>query len=273
LECFHKDLIGIERPELIVLSNNVKYGQKKQKELIEYADTDETNRWRKEVETIYDYIQSLWIEDSQGQALNNFQLYRGFSQTELFEDFRYFGRLEGMPWSNWEPGRRKAITIEGCPVKEIDFRACTLSILANLNGTPLNDPLIDPYQVGELANFNREGVKGIIQTILNRGETPKRIPSDVKKKFSPEHQGMTMRDFLKIIFEYYPFLQSVSIHPSYLESEISVKVMLKAIENDLMVIPLYDAFYCDEDSLDTMLDIINQIAKELTGYPMFFTVK
>lgn len=270
---FDKDLIGSERPELVVLSNNERYGQKKLKELVEYQDTAETEKWRTEVQTINDYIQSLWVEGAKGETLNNFQLYRGFSRNGLFEDFRYFGRLEGMPWSNWEAERRRAITIDDYPVKEIDFRACTLSILANLNGTPLDDPEIDPYQVGELAQYNRDGIKGIVQTILNRGTTPKKIPSDIKKEFAPEHQGMAMKDFLPIIFELYPFLKDITVHPSFIESEISIKAMLKAIEHGLRVIPLYDAFYCAEDDLEAMLDIVNDTTKELTGYPLFFTIK
>jgi hypothetical protein len=273
LSYLNRDLIGNERVELIVLSSNERFGRKKLKELIHYEDTEETLRWREEVQVINDYLQFLFIEGADGENLSNFELYRGFSRNERFSDFRYFGRLEGMPWSNWQSGRRRAITIDGYSVREIDFRACSLSILANLNGTPLNDPDVDPYQVGRLAEFNREAVKGIIQTILNQGKLPKRIPSDIKKKLSYEHQKLTMGDFLPIVLRYYPFLESITVHPSFIESEISVKVMLKAIEEELMVIPHYDAFYVAEDDLSAVEHIVNTVSEELTGHPLYFSIK
>lgn len=268
LKTMDKSNLYREYCETIQLRERNKF---KDRYLLQYADTDLTERMRTEMETINSYLKDIIIEHFDEGELPASALYRVF-----YNDFKSHGRLYGGSWYNLKKENRLDMSVFRLSndahfrVLELDFRACSLSILANLNNQPLLDPEIDPYQAGVLSKYQREGIKELINAYLSHPSMT-RYPKYVRNKLGNNIPELAV--VLNEVFSVYPYLKDLELDPTMIESEIVVKVMIRCIEASLVALPFHDALFVADEHQNSIETIIKEVSTEITGYPLFYGIK
>jgi len=203
--------------------------------------------------TINQYLYSLDITH-EDETLAKTGLYRVFH-----EPFNKHGRLYGGSWYNLKD--RLHLLINNKPVAELDFTACSLSILCNLNNVTVDG---DPYQKGKLKIYPRKAIKTFINSMIQRPDAI-RFPKGLKRLFGIEGEKHAFSMVKSDVLTEYPFLSHVKVDVMYIDSTIVVQVMLEAIKQGLELIPLHDAFYTTQEGESLLVNIINSVTTLITG--------
>lgn len=166
-----------KRHELIVRKDDEKH-------LVDYRDTEQTSRWRREMAAQNEAIASAdirlsapdvsWVDDGfvtipgaikqgarKGQPIvirsDSIELYRSFNNNS----WRQGGRSYGHWCQSLSGGRRAEITIGGEPVDLLDYGASHIGIIHAQAGVPLES---DPYNVD---GFDRDEIKKGLLIAIN----------------------------------------------------------------------------------------------------------
>jgi hypothetical protein len=152
------DFCRSEREEIIILrsakkANNVTPGPD-----VEYQDTEETERWRRELWEI-----NRWLEEARlsiGESVYKLSVDTSIRRLRrIFNNgsFRQGGRLYGGFWQDMpKDARKRHLQIEGESVSEIDYKQVSMRLLYALAGMP--PPSEDIYDFSK-DGYGREGVK------------------------------------------------------------------------------------------------------------------
>lgn len=162
---------------------------------IEYEDTELTIRWREQLQAYNALLKRTFIDipkltepfirtiikkgKRKGQenvvsiGPDNKHVHRVFNGSET-DNFTKGGRFYGGWWLQVPRGFRKLIYLNDKPTVEVDFKALHPNLL-------LNDPVYDPYDLGEIVLptvFNnkddqRSVVKGIVLMAINASSAGK----------------------------------------------------------------------------------------------------
>lgn len=242
-----------EIPEPIQLVKKVKQGNKEIRSYIDYPETDVSLKLRGEMNVINQHLYNLDVTFD-GEPLAKTGLYRIFH-----EPFSKHGRLYGGSWYSIKD--RLNLLINNKPVVELDFTACSLSILCNLNKVVVDG---DPFQKGRLSKYPRKAIKTFINSMIQKPNNT-RFPKGLRTLFGIEGEkyafGMVKLDALNE----YPFLGYASVDIMHIDSTITVQVMLEAIKQGLELIPLHDAFYVAQENESLLVTIINSVTTSVTG--------
>ncbi len=252
------DINVVQGNETIFMSEKEKRGDRVIKRRLPYEDTDDTRRWRLNVETINQVLRRHWydLEDQTGQGelmddgstlqidwadprlavvdLHRRQLYRTFNNGS----FGLGGRFYGGWWQEIPSEYRRFITIDGKPTCELDFRSIHPSILYARAGLPLDT---DPYQAAFDGQF-REIVKPTFNALLNA----KGIPDPIDE-FDPEAIGMTWDKFVdRVVDSLGPLkqhmLKGVGLSLQNVDAQIAEEVMLHFAKMDVPCLSVHDSF-------------------------------
>lgn len=150
-------------------------------DLVEYSDTPETRRLRREMQAINDWLAQAGIEcDLPNVNVNNRYLRRIFNNGTFDEG----GRLYGGFWQSLSSDARlEHICIKGDGPVEYDYGQMSLTLLyAEAGETPPDGDLYDLSEHG-IPTTCRKGIKKVIQAIINSPALPTRMPSGARKHF------------------------------------------------------------------------------------------
>ena len=236
--------------------------------LVEYKNTEKTNRMRSEMFEINDWLMGLEIEltgSLEGSHnVNNRQLKRHFTRAD--HTFGSGGRLFGGFWMGLsKKERERGLTLSGQPVCTLDISNLNPSLLYAI--AEVERPDDDAYALPGLEQ-SRDGVKNIFNAMTFRDTPLKRFPSGTRTKF-PRH--VSIQDVLREIEhkhqKIFHLLNSQIGHQlQNKESNLMVDVLLNAKAEEIPALPVHDAIIIPDDKTEHGIRIIKKCFFAHTGY-------
>jgi len=225
------------------------------KVLIDYTDTDETIRMRREMATINDYLAASELRVD-GHPMLPVQLSRRFQIPDLrsphtFDQHgRLFGTLHGPGafWINMKNTERHRITLNGEELVDVDFSAMLTNLAYCLAGAPL--PTGDPYDGIEGLDLSadpsgnrRDAIKRGLNALYFRTGRMMRLPVEVKELLGAD---WTAARFIDAVERRHPRIAHLFGTPGLglrllaTESEIMVRFMLSMNSRGVGVLCVHD---------------------------------
>lgn len=218
---------------------------------IEYVDTEETIRWRGNLDLINRHLATLRIRlfmpDDEFRKLNQRMaddLKRGaidYSRNQLKRvfnngSFREGGRFYGGWWENIPKEYRPFLEINRKGTVEIDYSGMHLRMLYALIGEIVPD---EPY---DLPGIPRDQQKHAAMIMINANSEVQAIRALQKRL-----KGVQIRNLLGQIAKRHDkvsryFYTGVGVRLQFRDSCIAEKVMLKMLEREREVLPVHDSF-------------------------------
>jgi hypothetical protein len=256
-----------EFPEVIIFKSK-KGGFFEKSGVQQYEDTALTNKMRSEVDKINDWLMKMDIDMALDDPTsdintNNRKLRRYFTRGDL--NFNSGGRLFGGFWLEMSKKLRKQILLLNEEfICILDFNNLGPTILYGLaKSTP---PEGDAYRVSGFERY-RAGIKTVFNCMTFTDAPLSRFPKGVKKEFEQEHRFHWVVNAIekkhKPIFH---LLNSqIGHHIQKIESDIIVKCMLMAQEQDIPALPVHDALIFPESKKEEGIRIMETAFKTLVG--------
>ena len=261
----------VEEDEIIILRD-------KDKNPIDYEDTDATNQMRKNLQLINSVLEKADIKleisedsfiklredlkrDPDKEALD----YSRKKLRRIFNDGSWTrgGRFYGGWWTEIPSEYRHFIEMSGFETVEIDYSAMQINILYAIKNLPI--PEGDLYSIDEYPEA-RDFLKKSLSIILNtdseikakqsiQGQIYKRKIrkpnglkqiSDVIDKFAEKHSAI--KDY---------FFTGAGIDLMFLDSKLAERIMLSFAETNTPILPVHDSFIVNilnEDKLQETMD-------------------
>ena len=249
----------------------------KEKNLIAYPDTEETNRMRDNLERINDFNSrhkfELCISQDEDQDLKELlrkdkkymrrkkgkmpefpkydsaknKLYRVFNNSTFEHDGRFYGGW----WQSQPKVYRPFIRIDGHRTREFDYSGMIVYILYSKEKA--EPPEGDAYALdGYDPDIYRDTIKKAVQSIMN---TTGRINTK-GYKYPP---GKRYKDLINdLTARHQPiskyFKSGIGMETMRTDSDIAESVMLKMIERDIPVLPIHDSFIIPSTPLKVTIE-------------------
>jgi hypothetical protein len=259
------DLSGRYAEEVIILSQRKRgYADKAQR--IDYKDNATTERFRKELRGINEWLDRADIAFDAGASeqpvnVRARQLRRQFTMGR----FDRGGRLFGGFWVNLpKPVRRKGIRIDGEEVVGLDYSA--LNPLLAYHVAVADPPEGDAYTLPGLEKY-RDGVKRVFNSMLFKNPLNK-FPKGVRALFP---RTVKCSDVIDAILQRHPMLKGILASPQaghrlqFIESEIMMKVLRKCREDNFVSLPVFDCVVVKESAEKAVQEIMLAEFKAATG--------
>lgn len=222
-----------------ILLKEASVGRGRQKVLVDYAETAETEAMRTEMEEINAALAGADIRLAGTRCLDT-RLVRMF-QVDPGEHHHFgaYGRLYRGFWQPLEKTKRQFITIGGRPVVDLDWGSCFVNLAYHHQGLPL--PEGDPYCIPGLEGY-REGVKKAVSMLFSRHGPLRRLSDDLRNLLPAR---WTARQLMAAISEAHPGIMptfGINIAPSFTrtESDLMVAVVLRLVAQGIVALPCHD---------------------------------
>ena len=228
---------------------------------VEYTDTPEIVRMRKEVEAYnamllrhtvevaslnHPYI-TRTVKDKRGRTTKQtiwLTPDRMFTRRTFSRgSFKLNGRFNGGWWQRISEFSREDIIIDGEETIELDYSGLHPKILAYQAGHSIDG---DPYKIEkEVMPEQRDIIKGLLLKVINA----KTIDSGIRA-FQTDKHGYKKKDLLLLLEAYldqYPFMREylgsdLGIELMYTDSQIAAQVINGFVKFDKPILPIHDSF-------------------------------
>ena len=245
--------------EVIILKSvSILKDDKKDKYVVDYKDTEQTNKMRENLQTINALLDSRWIdlnvsdkayekiaEETEKKKnrsdidFNRRRLKRIFNNNS-FEDG---GRFYHGWWQEIPKRFRKYITIDGKRTVEVDYSSIHFRILYAEQGIDIGDD--DPYII-EGYEDRRSQIKIALNIILN-AETKEKAISAISNKDKLNINKNTAIEIYKKLEDRHPDIKKYfgsgrGIKLQYTDSQIAEQVMLNLTRDNIVCLPVHDSF-------------------------------
>ena len=242
------DIKRLPAPETIILKAPKRSPRKGAKK-IDYADTPETCCMRDEMAIINTTLEGARIEvvgDGESVDPRERSLRRVFTNGS----FECGGRLFGGFWLDMKKDDRlRRIRLDGEAVVELDYRQMAPRIVYGWAVEAAQDPSLAPpadidlYAIPGL-EAHRDGVKLVMNAMLFATAPFKRMPQGAREKFGK--LKITVGEVQKRILAAHPiiadyFFKGLGHQTQRVESDIMVRLLLKAAKMGVSILPVHDA--------------------------------
>lgn len=251
---------------------------------IDYVDTPQTVEMREQMRRINQWLETADI-DFEGlphsKAVDPAQ--RRLKRSFVHGSFEQHGRMYGGFWINGIPSedRQYCVLIDGSPVSELDYGQMSLRLLYAEVG--VKPHFTDAYAIPGLEQ-HREGVKTVVNALMNTDKPPKIFPKGTGKLFPPfvTIDGVQVKanfeTIHKMILDFHrPVAHVLSINLGqklqFMDSQIMVQVLLRLIDQGITALPIHDAILVAEDKMEQGKKAMLDCFEEATGFPGVVTVK
>lgn len=260
-----EDLSGRYDEEVIILSRP-RRDYWDEGERIDYKDTATTERFRKELRAINEWLDNADISfdaDIFKKRVNvrARQLRRQFTLGR----FDRGGRLFGGFWENLPKSvRRKGIRIDGEAVVGLDYSGLNPRLAYYV--AEADPPPEDAYTLPGLEK-SRDGVKKVFNAMLFKHPVTK-FPKGARVLFPRKVKCSEVTD---AILQRHPILKGVLSNPEtghrlqFMESEILMRVLRKCRERDIVALPVFDCVVVKASAEKTVKEIMLREFKAATG--------
>ncbi len=245
--------------EVIILKSvSILEDNKKDKYVVDYEDTEQTNKMRENLQIINALLDSRWIDLNVSDEVyeeiaketekkknrsdidfNRKKLKRVFNNNS----FKDGGRFYHGWWQEIPKRFRKHITIDGKRTVEVDYSSIHFRILYAEQGIDIGDK--DPYIV-EGYKDRRSQIKIALNIILNAETKDKAIAAIYKHEKLNVNKEMA-KDIYKRLEEEHPKIKQYfgsgrGVKLQYTDSQIAEQVMLNLAKDNIVCLPVHDSF-------------------------------
>ena len=245
--------------EVIILKSvNILEDNSKEKFIVNYEDTKQTNQMRDNLHSINALLDSRWIDlevsdkvyeeiaeetekkKNRSDIDFNRKLLKRVFNNNSFEDG---GRFYHGWWQEISKEYRKNITIDAKRTVEVDYSSIHFRILYAEQGIDIGDD--DPYII-EGYEANRSIVKLALNIILN-AETKNKAIYAIFNHDDIDIDKQTAKDIYKKLEEEHPKIKQYfgsgrGIKLQYKDSQIAEQVMLNLARDNIVCLPVHDSF-------------------------------
>ncbi|WP_295686369.1 hypothetical protein [uncultured Nevskia sp.] len=209
----------------------------------DYPETEQTTRYREDLRRINKALRDASLSFI-GTGHNGREVDLGDRRLRrIFNDgsFERGGRLYGGFWQGLKSeDRARGLRLNGQPTVTLDYGQTALRILYGMAG--IQPTWEDGYQVPGLEG-HREGVKTLLNAMLNRDTPLQKFPKGVRQLFprnTPAWQAV------RLIETFHPPLKTkwrprVGMELMFRESQILVEVLLRLLDLKIVALPVHDA--------------------------------
>ena len=270
-----------ESEEVIILKSvNILEDNKKDKFVVDYEDTEQTNQMRENLKTINSLLGSRWVDLEVSDDIyeeivrevkkkkrndidfNRKRLKRIFNNNS-FEDG---GRFYHGWWQEIPKEFRKNITIDGKRTVEVDYSSIHFRILYAQEGEDIGDD--DPYII-EGYEDRRSQIKIALNIILN-AETKEKAISAIYKGNKLNINKQTALKIYKKLEDKHPnikkhFGSGRGVKLQYLDSQIAEQVMLNLARDNIVCLPVHDSFIVRMSHQIDLQEEMDKAFKDIVG--------
>lgn len=256
------DLGTSEIEEIIILKDKKVRGD--DGEWLEYQDTPETRRYRRDLRSLNEWLTRADIEFDEFSDVTVDPAARRLRRVFNNGSFKLGGRLYGGFWMNLKKqARRKYLVIDGEAVAELDYGQMALRQLYGKAG--VRPPQGDLYAVPDLPW--REGVKRVINAALYADKRQDRMPKGVRELFP---DSITYNQVWSVIEEYHApiagnFFKGIGMVLMFEESEIMIEILRRSRELGYVALPIHDSVLTSRSAAPHVKGIMEEVFKERTG--------
>ncbi len=261
-DLWFRDLDTSDTEEIIILK--AKKTRWDSGEWVEYDDTADTRRFRKELRSINEWLMQADIEfdEMSGVIVDPFarRLRRVFNN----ENFGQGGRLYGGFWMNLkEEVRCRDISIGGEAVAELDYGQMVLRQLYGKVG--IEPPKGDLYAIPGMPW--RSGVKKVTTAALYSSEPLSRLPKGSRTHF-PKH--ISFPEVRDAILDYHApiadgLFSGLGMNLMFEEAEIMIEVLRRTRDQSIVALPIHDSVLAPQSAASLVKMIMEDVFKEKTG--------
>ncbi|WP_155740184.1 hypothetical protein [Burkholderia territorii] len=225
--------------EEVIVLKDAREDHRSDPERLEYADTEETRRYREQMREINGWlhgadlklVSSSWLDVD----LWNRHLRRYFNAGS----FELGGRLYGGFWQRMNKAERKDLRIDGEQAVELDFSQVGPRILYGMAGASMGR---DAYAVPGYEG-HREGIKKLFAAMINTSAPLVRFPAKVRELFP---RGTKAASICSAIQRHHPaiadhFHKREGLAVMFTESQIMVSALLRMKAAGIVALPVHDA--------------------------------
>jgi hypothetical protein len=237
------------------------------KALLDYSETHRTQIMRRHLQTVNSFLKTQTVMHS-GRRLNT-RLVRIFK-----DNFLQGGRFYRAEHLALKSAQRSHITLNGSPVVEIDYSCLHINMLyIRETGQPFHG---DAYET-ESKSVPRDVFKIILQIILNcESEFAAVLAANeaLRSRGFNASAEAAIHTFLKkhqTISKY--FFSGIGLQLQYEDSMIAEKVLLKAAQATIPVLPVHDSFLAPFDQEAWLLETMKQASIEILGAALPVKIK
>jgi len=214
-------------------------------EYVDYIDTWRSKKYRKQMQTINEFIAKADIDYSGTRMvdLSNRKLRRVFNNSSFTQGGRLAGGfwMGGSRFGGLSKKQRKNITINGQATVEVDFTACQAAIGYAVAGVKF-DIWKDAYDIEGFDKSERQGIKKLFASMLYARKPLTRWPRNTSHLFTP---ATKLAGVIKSIQQAHPALDTFwfkghGFRWMFTESEILVQTLLKCVEEGIPALPIHD---------------------------------
>jgi hypothetical protein len=246
----------------------------KEKELIEYDDTQKTKSMRRVVQELNEVNASYTFIDSEGALLDNSQIVRIFNGTFASGGRFYRHDILTLPNSilddngkkvKLEPGKtRLGVTIDGENVAEVDFVCLHPTLLYDI--CRLERPwLNDLYSyLGAGTEDERNALKVAVNVLLN-ARTKRAAIGAIEKELPKYVRGWGAREIVQKIEQKLSSVkhmfccnQSTGLWLQNVESEMMSRVVSNFVAANAPLLPVHDSAIVREKDVDTLVQSMGE---------------
>ena len=260
------DIAWSDEQEPIVLRSTKTPGQEVA-EAVEYADTQQTDTLRAEMNSINAYLAEADITcDYRTVNPQDRYLRRIFNNGS----FDQGGRLYGGFWQRMTSEERaEHIRINQDAVVECDYGQMSLLLLYAEAGAQEDIPEGDLYDLSAygIPQECRRGIKKTVQAIINSPTLPTRLPKGARK-YIPSR--ISLQDILSAIQNkhskvYMLMTSNIGMQLFRKESDILVDVLLTLQKYDVVALPIHDAVLVADEDKETTITVMKEVFQKHTG--------
>ena len=241
---------------------------KKKSKLLEYVDTPETVGMRSCLAEWNGYFAKHFVDiflsdeqlrslhedyepssdaagDEDQESLNHLDLskrtlYRVFNNSS----FEQGGRFYGGWWQGVPSKKRRYITINDNPTRELDYSEMQPAMLYTIEGVPLAG---DAYAIERVPTYFRPLLKKTFFKLINAKTRRVRQPDPID---FPLPEGWTWRRIQDAVREKHApiarhFNSGIGIKLQRIDSDIAERVMMRMMAHGRLVLPIHDSFIVD----------------------------
>lgn len=244
--------------------------------LMDYRDTEATERLRSEVQTINAWLAEadISIDPAAPGADRIDTSYRRLRRRFTNGRFDKGGRLFGGHWQGMKKAERRALRIDGAPVVGLDYNGATLRMLYGKAGAAL--PAGDPYSVGALGQWPRPAIKKLFASMtFDRTMVVKpnamaglpQWPEDVRDMFVSPPPLRRIRAAIEQAHKpIVPLLyRGIGHDLQFTESTLMVDLLLTLKSFGVVALPVHDCLVVKRSVAAPVKDMMLQLFRHHTG--------
>lgn len=183
--------------------------------------------------------------------------------------------------TNMKRDVRPDILIDGEKTCEVDIKACMLTIIYGVTGTPF-DPTVDLYAVGGVA---RPLVKKLVNMAIGKGGAPTQWPSTFKAELveqgeQPIPKGLKAKDAWSKVLNVHPIMGRLNEHGlgwpelQYIESEVLMGTLLELMDDqNVCALPIHDGVIVAVSHAGVTEDVFKSNFEKIVGVRPMVSIK